>query len=70
MAKIKTEGSEEDERLGAVKRDLDLALGERSKDYWDKFVLFTQYKVSKQDLDTFARGVLGDDNCMLLNFVL
>ncbi|EKX32941.1 hypothetical protein GUITHDRAFT_166583 [Guillardia theta CCMP2712] len=54
--------------LGAIRKKIHIALGpEKMRSYWDIVRRFTQFRLSKEELDVSAREVLGPDNVSLHN---
>ena len=54
--------------LGTLRKAILVALGpEKFHKYWDTLKAFTQFQLSKDELDTNAKAVLGADNIPLHN---
>ncbi|KAJ1481351.1 transcriptional regulator of RNA polII, SAGA, subunit-domain-containing protein, partial [Baffinella frigidus] len=52
----------------ALRKKIAVGLGqEKVRKYWDILIRFTQFKLSKEELDTHARQVLGADYIPLHN---
>jgi hypothetical protein len=47
--------------LQAFKQKLKVVLKENNKEYWDCLRRFCQAKLTKSELDTYARSVLGSE---------
>ena len=62
-ALVATTPKEDRVNIVAIKQALADALGERSAEYWDILRNFIVAKLSKLELDLFARNLLGDSKC-------